>query len=100
MLKMKVNVNSHKPVEQLSFQYSFNCSDIVSPSYVVWKLIPDRRAGDEKNHFSELGRHTKYFKISRLMRMKPLTVKQRRRRDECIDDICQAPVYCYVHHET
>ena len=32
----------------MSFQYSLKCCDIVSPSYIVWKLIPDRGPAMEK----------------------------------------------------
>ena len=37
------------------FQYSLKRCDILSPSYIVWKLVPDRRAGDEKSPCSKLG---------------------------------------------
>ena len=61
----------------MRFQYPLKCCDIVSPSYIVWKLNPDHRAGNGKSSSSKLGSHTGYFEISGLMQTNSLTVKQR-----------------------
>ena len=61
VLKLKMRKHVNRQVS-LSFQYSLKCCDIVSPSYIVWKLISDLSAGDGKSSSSKLGPHTETSK--------------------------------------
>ena len=57
--------------DQMSFQYSLKCCDILIPSYIVWMLAADSRADNGKKSPSfVLSPHSGYFKTSGLMKLK------------------------------
>ena len=77
----------------MCLQYSLRCCDILSSSLIVWQLVPDRRAGDGKKAFVNIGRMLNVWSRDALLSLTLKVLSIRGTRSTATPAGCFAAVY-------